>query len=457
MKFRMLFGIFKERMADANVALVLFISIVMLLVLVIILMRWGSGFLMTLCFIFTGLLLTKSDTLNGLVLMARFPLVISLVFFAFFSRKNRIDFSKAAGVLALLPLVMLINTPRSLVPQDSLGLSILFLLMFIGLILGGQRILGDARGRASFTKSLVTFTIIMTFIQIPFWSSREVLLEGVFETTVGFMLIGMTGVIVLVWFGLKQKVFSLPFISYMLFAAMAFIFLLLTGGRTTLGGAVLGVLVLLARKVRRNVIISLVVCVILAPIGFRIVSSFPGFEIIRAKFFSLKSPARAELYALAWDEIKVNPMIGWGTGMSSYKSQVARGMSYHQSYLEFAVEHGIPFAIVMMLLFLWFPFRGLYLMRKSPTEEMKNMANLSAAILSAYTFSSYLGGVLNSTTFILPVYSAIALQEGVRAESREIELYGWEGEGEEVFWLDGSEEMLISDFDFGTEKTQIYE
>lgn len=442
MRFRTIIEIFKERMADVEpVHLFLLIPIV-LLIISFAMWRWKSGFFMALGFILTGLLLTKSNVVNGLALMARFLFVIVLVFYAFFSGKNRISFSKTAGVLALLPLVMLFDTPRAINLPSALGQSILFLSFFIGLILGGQRILGDARSRANFVKVVALFTIIMTCIQIPFWSSADTLFEGTFETTVGFMIIGMTGVIVLSWFAMNQRIWSIPFIFYTFFAFLTFIFLLVTGGRTALGGTLLGVLMLLVRKLRRNLVIALAGLIILGPIVLKAVLSFPGFEIVRAKLFSTGTTGRAELYALAWDEIKVKPWVGWGTGSAYIKSAVAKGMSYHQAWLHFAVNHGIPFSLVMMLTFLWLPFRGLYLMRKCPTEEMKNMANLSAALLSAYVFASFLSSDITSTTGILPAYSAIALQEGVRAEHREMEFYGLAEYDEEGLWGEGLGEMV---------------
>jgi hypothetical protein len=446
MKFRLIIETFKERMTEANVLLLFLLISIVLIIISFIMWRWGAGFLLAMSYIFTGLLLIRSSVLGGLVLMARFPFVMVLALYALLSRKNRIHFSKAAGVLALLPLVMLINSPRAIEPLDAFGQSILFSLFFIGLILGGQKILGDARGRSVFTKIIVMFTIVMTCIQIPFWSSGEALFAGAFETTVGFMIIGTTGVIVLVWFALKQKFGSTKFVFYALFSTLTFILMLLTGGRTAIGAVLLGILVLLIRRLRRNIVILLATVIILAPIGLRIIVSFPGFEAVKSKFFQTTPSGRAELWALAWDEIKAKPLIGWGTGMSSIKSQIATGTEYHQSYLQFAVDHGIPFAVVMLIAFLWLPFRGILLMRRCQTEEMKDMANLSVAILSAYTFSSYLGGVLNSTTFILPVYSAIALQEGIRAEHREMDLYGLAEYDEGYLWADHSEEILSGGF-----------
>jgi O-antigen ligase len=214
-------------------------------------------------------------------------------------------------------------------------------------------------------------------------------------------------------------------------------------------GTLLGILVLLIRKLKRNLIIFLACLIILGPIGLELVVSFPGFENVKAKLFSTQD-TRSQLWRLAWDEIQVKPWIGWGTGAAAIKSASQLGMTYHQTYLEFAVDHGIPFAVLMMLIFLWLPLRGLVLMRKCQTEEMKDMANLSSAILTSYALASFFGGVLNATTFILPIYSVIALQEGVRAESWKIELYGYDQYYDEndPYYRD-SEEMQTGEYPGG--------
>lgn len=454
MKFYEIINTFKERMAGVNVLFVFLFGSVVLCVIAFILIRWGPGFLMTLAYILTGLMLIRSAALAGIAMMARFPLVVLLSLYAFFSRKNRVYLSKAAGFFALLPLVMLLNTPRAMSLLDAFGMSILFLLFFVGIILGGQRILGDARGRATFTKTMAIFTIIMTCIQTPFYASATARLEGIFETTVGFMLIGMTGTIILTWFALKQKVWSIRFIFYTFFAALTYFMLFLTGGRSSMACTSLGVLVLLVRKLKRNIVITLAILIILCPIALKAMFSFPGIENLKAKIFSTKD-TRTPLWTYAWRHIEAKPWIGWGTGSSFIMAAGEVGMTYHNAHLHFAIDHGVPVAVIIMLLLLWFPFRGLALMRRCQTEELKDAANLSAAMLSAYALVSFVSSSISNTTGALPVFAAIALQEGVRAESREMELYGWEGE--EVFRLDGSEEMLISDFDFGTEKTQIYE
>jgi len=454
MKFYEIITIFKERMAGVNVLSVFLLGLVALFVIALFLIRWGPGCLMALAYIFTGLILIRSSALAGIALIVRFPLVVLLSLYAFFSRKNRIYLSKAAGVWALLPLVMLINTPRAMYPMDALGQSILFGLFFVGLILGGQRILGDARGRATFTKTIAMFTIIMTCIQIPFYALATARLAGIFETTVGFMLIGMTGTIILSWLALRQKVWSIQFIFYTFFAALTYILLILTGGRSSLACTALGVVVLLVRKLKRNIVITLAVLIILGPIALKAILSFPGIENLKTKIFSLKD-TRTPVWREAWRHIEDKPWIGGGTGTSFITSAVELGMTYHNAHLHFAVDHGIPVAVMIMLLLVWFPFRGLALIRRCQTEELKDAANLSAALLSAYALGSFVASSISTTTGALPAFAAIALQEGVRAESREIELYGWEGE--EVFWLDGSEEILTSDFDVGTEQAQIYE
>jgi hypothetical protein len=423
MKLQILLNKILEQLQGANIALLLLMIFVGIIVITFTLWRWGSGCLVTLSFVFSGLLMTRSTTLNFMALTLRFVLVIILVFYAFLYRRNRVNFSKAMGVLLLLPLVMMIDSVRVSESLDAFFQGLTFLIFFIGLILGGQKIFGDERGRHAFVLSMVWFSIIMTGIQIPFISSMSSdsgLFSGVFETTVGFMIIGMPGVVFLVWQAMTKKVWSLAFMFYILFALLTFVLMVLTGGRTAIGGAVLGILVVLMRKLRRNIIIMLFACVILLPIGTWIIKSFSGFEEVRAKFSSIESSGRAELYARAWDEIMRKPLIGYGTGTSFVKAASITGTEYHQSFLQWAIEHGIPFAIVMLLLFLWLPIRGLLLMRDCVTEELKDTANLSSALLLGYVFSSFLSHALLTTTFILPAYSVIALQEGIRNENLQL-------------------------------------
>jgi O-antigen ligase len=423
MKFQMIIEILKQRMAEVNLLPVFLLTVLILIILIILIYRYGAGFFFALFFVLSGLLLINSEAVAGIVLVVRFPLVLVLVVYTLFSQKNKVHLSKAMIFWGVLPIVMFINSSKTPTPIEAMGESIVYLLFYIGLILGGQKILGDARGRSVYTKTIMVFTILVSCLQLPFLASSEGRLAGVFQTTVGYMIVGMAGVIILTWYCLDQKLWSAPFIFSMFFAGVTFTLLLLTGGRTAMIGALLGILVLLIRRLKRNLLILLACIIILGPIGLKLVVSFPGFENVKAKLFSTKD-TRSELWKLAWIEIKAKPWTGWGTGTAVIKSSRDLGMTYHQTYLEFAVDLGIPFAIYMMIIFLWLPIRGLILMRKCPTEELKNMANLSAAILTGYVFSSFFAGVLNATTFILPIYSIIALMEGVYAESKEIEMYG---------------------------------
>jgi O-antigen ligase len=446
MKFQAIFNILKERMAGANFLPVFLLTFLALVILLVLLIRYGTGFLLALAFVFTGLLLINSDVVAGLVLVARFPLVVVLALYAFFGQKNRVSLSKTTALLAFLPVVMFLNSARAWNRMDALGQSSLFLLFYVGLILGGQRILGDVRGRSVYTKTIAVFTIIMTCAQIPFWSSSQGRLTGTFQSTVGFMIIGVTGIIILVWLGLQQEVWSLRFIFFMLFSAIVFVLLVLTGGRGSLLCAMLGILLLSIRRLKRNIVIFLASLIILGPICLELIVSFPGFENVKAQLFSTKD-TRTYVWKLAMDDIKVKPWFGWGTGTSAITSVQKLGYSYHQSYLELAIDHGAPFSIFMMLIFLWLPFRGLLLMRRCQTEELKNMANLSVALLAVYVFSTFLASDLVTTTGVLPVYSAIALMEGVRAENREIELYGYEPYYEEDSLLEQtSQEMWQKDY-----------
>ena len=423
MKLRAFLKIFSERMAEIDILPVFLLLFIVLVILTVALRKWGAGLLLTCAFVLVGLQLTRSNVLNGIVLIGRFMLIFVLTMYAFYSHRNKRPFSPILAVLAILPVAMIFNSIRAYNFADAVLQSMLFVFLFIGLILGGRKILGDPRGRAVFTRGLMLFSIIIICIQLPYWSETEGLLQGVFENVVGLMTVGMAGIIVLFWFGMKQKFGSPRFILFIAFSALTFIFLLLSGGRTALGGALLGILVILSRRIGRNVAVFLAIMIIAAPISLRIASSFAGFETVKRKVFSTSSSGRVYLWQQALSEISENPFIGAGTGQSAIKGFSGTGHAYHNSYLEIAVEHGIPVAFILLCAYIWLPLRGLFLMRKCQTGEMKDMANLSAAFLAAYIFSSFLGGVLIVTTGILTTYTAIALQEGVYAEQKELENY----------------------------------
>jgi O-antigen ligase len=420
MKWQIVLRTFTEHMTGANFPLLILLGFVMLLTIVFVLWRWGAGFLMALTSVLVACQFTSSAVLSGIALMARFVLVIGLVCYLLFSRRNRLSFSPATAVLFLIPVVMLLNSARAENPLDAMGQGALFLLFYVGLVLGGQKIFGDIRGRTTFVNTLILFTIVVSCIQIPYLVGSYGRFYGTFESAIGYMVVGGTGTVLFFWCGMRQKFWSLLFIFYMTFSALIFITLFMTGGRTAVFGTLFGILAILSRRFKRNVVVFLAIAIILVPIALRVVVSLPGFEFAKERFSSMQTAGRGVKYAVAWHEAKAKPLFGWGTGSSMEKGIILTGGHFHNSYLEWAVEHGIPFAVIMLLLFLWLPIRGMFLMRHCPTEEMKSMANLSTAILVLEFFSSLLGGSLLMTMGILPTYTAIALQEGLRNESRQI-------------------------------------
>lgn len=431
MKFQMIFNILKERMTDASFLPLLLLGLFGFVIFAVIIWRYGFGILMAMPFILVGLQVTRSDFINGLALAGRFMLILFLVAYAFLNKKHRGRFSPAAFFLLLLPIAMILNSGRAYDPVDAFSGGILFLLMFLGIVIGGQKILADTRGRNTFVITLSIFAIIMACVQIPYLGTSSGRLEGIFENVVGLMTVGTMGVVILTWAAMNQRVWSYKFFFYGVFAALTLILLVLTAGRTALVTVVIGIFVIIARKVRRNILVLLIVSAFVAPVGLKIITSFSGFEQVKNKLFTQESSGREYLFSLAWNEISKKPLFGWGTDMAFAKGEIEAGNQYHNSYLMFAVDHGIPFALMVLILFVWLPIRGLVLMRKCPTEEMKNMANLSSSFLVGFTFSNFLGGGFYTITGMIVVLTAIALQEGVRAEL--LSLYEHEQSGEESF------------------------
>lgn len=441
MKLQQIIRILEERMSGADMGLILLYGSLAVIALVFLLWRYGAGFLMALTFMMVGLQVTQSNTFNGIILIARFPVVTSLAIYALLCVKNRRPLTGVCFIFGLLPVVMFINSFRSYHLDDAIIQSVLFGLLFIGLIIGGRKVFGDERGRKVLVVTLMLYSILMACVQIPFWGHLSELgrLEGFFEDTVGVMTVGMVGAIVLAWFGIQQHIWSPKFLIFMAFSGLNLIIVILSGGRTATAGALMGIVIVLSQQMKRNVIVFLMFLIIGAPIGLHVIRSFTGFESVKTKFSQSSSSGRAELYGLAWDEIQQSPILGYGTGSSSAISYTRSGMSYHNSYLEYAVDYGLPFALVIFLLFMWLPVRGLLLMRRCQTFEMRVMANLSAALLVAYSFSGFLGSVLGVTTGIIPVYLAVGLQEGVYAQCRELDRDSLLLAGEEYLQNDTSD------------------
>ena len=410
-------------MVDASFVPLLLLGLLSILILAILIWRLGFGILMAFPFILVGLQITKSDLLNGISLFGRFALIFFLTFYAICSRKNRIRFSPVVFFLILIPVFMILNSGRSYIPSESLGTGVIYLLMIVGILLGGEKILCEEKGRKVFVFTLTMFAVIMACLQIPFLGQSQGRLEGIFENVVGFMTVGTMSVIILTWAMMNQKIFSIKFYFYGGFAALSLFLLVLTAGRTALAMAALGIFVVLARKVKRNMIIMLIIASILVPISLRVITLFPGFESVKGKLLSKESSGREYLFSMAWNEIRQKPLFGWGTDAAFAKGEIEAGNQYHNSYLMFAVDHGILFGLMVLILFLWLPIRGLLLMRRCQTEEMKNMVNLSSAFIAGYTFANFLGGGFYTITGMILTLTAISLQEGIRAEQKSLYVY----------------------------------
>ena len=199
MKFQMIFNILKERMTDASFLPLLFLSLIGFVVFAVIIWRYGYGILMAMPFILVGLQVTRSDFINGLALAGRFMLILFLVVYAFLNKKNRGRFSPAAFFLLLLPIAMILNSGRAYDPVDAFSGGILFLLMFFGIVMGGQKILADTKGRSTFVITLSIFAIIMACVQLPYLGVSSGRLEGIFENVVGLMTVGTMGAVILTW------------------------------------------------------------------------------------------------------------------------------------------------------------------------------------------------------------------------------------------------------------------
>ncbi|MDP6430485.1 MAG: O-antigen ligase family protein [Rhodospirillales bacterium] len=154
--------------------------------------------------------------------------------------------------------------------------------------------------------------------------------------------------------------------SWMPVSAMVltFIALLLTHSRGGLLSTCLGFLILLIAVIRSGLIgkrvgYGLIVATIFAGVA---AFNLSGEVVLkRLGTTSTVNEARPEVYARTLDAISSNPWLGTGYGtyehaFMAYKSEKLSGFNWdkaHSSYLELAMELGVPATIAIGLAFIW--------------------------------------------------------------------------------------------------------
>jgi O-antigen ligase len=231
------------------------------------------------------------------------------------------------------------------------------------------------------------------------------------------MVVGQATTIILFWVALRNGLEIKSLLLYLPFALLSTTLLILTAGRTAIGATAVGLLAILARRMRRNIFITLLIGVLAGPILFTAIKSYQGVTEVENKLTSERSSGRGELWKLAWAHIMEKPYLGWGTGMGMVKSlEAGRRTDAHNAYLAVAREQGVFMALLFLCIFAYLPVRGLLLMRRASSEEMKDLLVLSSAYLMSQFVASLVSHDLYSTRGLLLALTMVGLQEGVLAE-----------------------------------------
>jgi hypothetical protein len=416
-KFTLYFQILSERLGDASFLPIFGIGLATVLVIAFLTCRWGAGFLMAFPYVLIALVMSSNEEVSGVGLLSQYAFAGIMVVYALFARSTSFRWSPVNGALLVLAGFMVLNSTRS-TDLQGFGLSAVYVLFFVGLIVGGQKALGTERGRRVYAKSTMFFLAVIMLMQIPDLARGRALMEGTFSSRVGIMLLGVGAAIMSFWWALRRRLFSRTFFACIPIGVLSIFCMLLTAGRTALGCTFSAILVLLVRRVGRNLIIALMVGVPAAVLIGNAAVSFTGFDRVMQKFRSGSLSGRDVLWANALRDIMNNPVVGMGTGRGSAKAAITAGTEAHNTYLAIGREQGIPIALMILVVYTWLPLRSFLLMRRVPTEEMKDMAQLSMAFLVAVYLHSMFAHEQYTVRGILATYPAIALQEGVWSEHR---------------------------------------
>jgi uncharacterized membrane protein SirB2 len=238
-KFTLYFQILSERLGDASFLPIFGIGLATVLVIAFLTCRWGAGFLMAFPYVLIALVMSSNEEVSGVGLLSQYAFAGIMVVYALFARSTSFRWSPVNGALLVLAGFMVLNSTRS-TDLQGFGLSAVYVLFFVGLIVGGQKALGTERGRRVYAKSTMFFLAVIMLMQIPDLARGRALMEGTFSSRVGIMLLGVGAAIMSFWWALRRRLFSRTFFACIPIGVLSIFCMLLTAGRTALGTGALG-------------------------------------------------------------------------------------------------------------------------------------------------------------------------------------------------------------------------
>lgn len=196
------------------------------------------------------------------------------------------------------------------------------------------------------------------------------------------------------WRGLitiEKPIKQMFFFSLVLITSLL---LLLAGSRAGLGVWVLTI-GLFSFRYRKKMAILIIPMILVA--GLYVVPkvmSSSSSQFVR-HITSTEDPLRPMLRSIGFDRFRERPFTGWGVGsLSDMTSDVCPGfVSFHNSYLNYLVEMGLPGSVVIMTLLVYSYFRAWRLALFSATNEfIKDIAWFIVVSFSGLFFWNIFSG-----------------------------------------------------------------
>jgi len=335
-------------------------------------------------------------------------LILVFILGRMISGKSRITISKVGILFGLWTVVAIMSAFQAPSIFRGLVFGVIYFLCFVVfflLMLGEittEEHMQDWFKMFSYLAWTFVLLSVVVFVIDPSARGGQGRFIGIFRTPMTLSRVLVIAGTIFLWHSLRHYNRRLPALIYFGIVAVCSFLILLAGSRGALGGFAV-TLAIFALHYRKKMALLVIPALIIG--GFYIVPKVlytSSKEYVR-HITTLESNVRIRLREQGIQRFLERPILGWGIGSLSdiHSPVVPRYQSFHNSFLNFLTEFGLPGFLVVMTVLVYTYLRIWRLaLFDSQTEYIRDVAWFIAANLTTLFLWNYWDGALSNPSQI---------------------------------------------------------
>lgn len=293
-----------------------------------------------------------------------------------------------------------------------------FLLAFVGIYILAQKLVSRPDWCRQLLPWFILWAVIVILLQVPFWSFRHMRFTGLYDTAGTLQHSLARSILILLIFVLcRSGRWLIPGAAALVLAGFM---LLLTGGRTAIGSVVFALPFALRLRPSRAAIALALVAVLAAVVVPTQIQAFAERQWTFTHLTSTHS-GRFEWWQQFWSAVLRAPLVGHGTNTSEPFSLLGWGSTTHNSYLDLAYDHGVPFAVLFAFFMIAAIWRAWAQLGSVPPGPQRELVALSGAMLVMLALEGvFLSDLVRINVKWFLVCFCLGIQDGVVVWQRAI-------------------------------------